>query len=1213
METFMSKSGGKLSERAVLRNRFHRANKFLCAIAALRETFRVQARFILGPAGSGKTYRCLAEVRAALAAAPDGPPLILLAPKQATFQLERQLLDSGEISGYTRLHIFSLDRLAAFIFEKLNVAPPKLLSAEGRLMVLRALLQRHADELKLFRSSARRAGFAAELGALLTELQQHQFTPAKLQALAQDEELPRELRDKLHDLGLLAEKYAGWLREHELQDANNLLDFATEALRDHFRFPLSAFRFSGLWLDGFAEMTPQELALLAAVIPSCDHATLAFCLETEPTPPESWLSIWSAIGKTFQQCRTQIANLPAVEVRTEILQRVPGNNRFAENSALAELEENWSLPVQNPSSILHPPSSSLRLTACANPEAEAVFAAREILKFVRAGNRFRDCAVLVRQLDGYHKPLARIFRRYGIPFFLDRRESVAHHPLAELTRNALRTVAFDWQNDDWFAALKAGFSPVAETEIDRLENTALEFGWRGRKWREPLPDEAGDRLREIIFPPFESFYSALKQLGFEPNGAQLAGALRGLWNALEVEQVLERWTLDEEKSAIRNPQSAIHATVWEQMNSWLDNVALAFPDTALPLRDWLPVLEAGLANLTVGVIPPALDEVLIGAVDRARNPDLKFALVLGVNESVFPAAPAAPVILTNADRDELEKQNFALGANRFDHISRERYLGYIACTRARKKLAVTFARQSDDGRALNPSPLVAQLQRMFPKLAVEEFALPDWHEAEHASELVPLLVKWSNPHPGPLPSDGRGGNAPCLKTNPRWSSAGRSSDFLETDDTCSLSRPTGEGQGEGDSSGFARLLDLSAVKSLMEHLAALREPDEKEDLPEELAKKLYGPVLKSSVSRLEEFAQCPFRFFVRVGLHANERKVFELDARERGNFQHDVLKIFHEQLQAQGRRWRDLTPAEARDRVGQIAAAQMELHRDGLFRDSAATAFAARAMGQALQDFVEVIVGWMRGQYEFDPAAAELGFGGTNDATPGWEIGLSGGHKLALQGRIDRVDLWSESSRTASDEALAVVMDYKSSGKKLDPVLVENGIQLQLLAYLGALRHWKNPQEIFGAQKIIPAGAFYVSLRGRFESGGSRPEILADAESARRKAYRHTGRFDAGALNQLDRVQAKDQFSYRLKQDGSLYANSTEALPHTEFDKLADMVESQLRRLGEGIFSGAAAVDPYCKGKETPCENCDYRAACRIDEWTHEWRMLAKKEANMPV
>ena len=50
----------------------------------------MRARFLLGPAGSGKTYRCLAEIRARLLEDPLGPPLILLAPRQATYQLELQ-------------------------------------------------------------------------------------------------------------------------------------------------------------------------------------------------------------------------------------------------------------------------------------------------------------------------------------------------------------------------------------------------------------------------------------------------------------------------------------------------------------------------------------------------------------------------------------------------------------------------------------------------------------------------------------------------------------------------------------------------------------------------------------------------------------------------------------------------------------------------------------------------------------------------------------------------------------------------------------------------------------------------------------------------------------------------------------------------------------------------------------------------------------------
>jgi ATP-dependent helicase/nuclease subunit B len=161
---------------------------------------------------------------------------------------------------------------------------------------------------------------------------------------------------------------------------------------------------------------------------------------------------------------------------------------------------------------------------------------------------------------------------------------------------------------------------------------------------------------------------------------------------------------------------------------------------------------------------------------------------------------------------------------------------------------------------------------------------------------------------------------------------------------------------------------------------------------------------------------------------------------------------------------------------------------------------------------------------------------------------------------------------------------------------------LQLLAYLAAVRRW--PAEFFGVEKIVPAGVFYVNLRGQFESGSSRTEVLADADSARRLAYRHSGRFDASALDKLDRRHASDQFNYQLNKDGSLRSNSAEALSGKEFTMLLDEVEEQLRTLGQRIFSGAAAVNPYRKGSATACDFCDYRAVCRIDNWSHEFRDL---------
>ena len=154
----------------------------------------------------------------------------------------------------------------------------------------------------------------------------------------------------------------------------------------------------------------------------------------------------------------------------------------------------------------------------------------------------------------------------------------------------------------------------------------------------------------------------------------------------------------------------------------------------------------------------------------------------------------------------------------------------------------------------------------------------------------------------------------------------------------------------------------------------------------------------------------------------------------------------------------------------------------------------------------------MRGQYEFDPAVAELEFGfGTAARQPG-KCNLDDGHKLALRGRIDRIDL----CRETDGSALCVVMDYKSGGKKLETILIEHGVQLQLLAYLNALRHWPNPRALLGAARLVPAGVFYVNLRGQYESGGTRAEVLAEAEDARKRAYRHTGRFDANALPKLD-------------------------------------------------------------------------------------------------
>jgi len=296
----------------------------------------------------------------------------------------------------------------------------------------------------------------------------------------------------------------------------------------------------------------------------------------------------------------------------------------------------------------------------------------KFLPLSRRGGRFRDVAVLVRDLERYHSTVQRVFARCDIPMFLDRREPVSHHPLAELTRNAIRTVAFDWRESDWFAALKTGLLPAREEEIDELENEALARGWRGRVWNErlrisesPNRPRDNDRLRDLeqrleklrlrIIPPFQKIATAVRLHHSRLTGAELAAAIRELWQDLRVEETLQKWLERDSQNSFGPAPESIHSTVWDQMNRWLANVELAFPAEGLSLREWLPILEAGLTSLTVGLIPPALDQVTIGTIERSRNPEVKLAIVLGLNEGVFPEMPSGSGLLTDGDRIDLER------------------------------------------------------------------------------------------------------------------------------------------------------------------------------------------------------------------------------------------------------------------------------------------------------------------------------------------------------------------------------------------------------------------------------------------------------------------------------------------------------------------------------------------------------------------------------
>jgi len=1222
----------------------------------------VQARFLLGPAGSGKTFRCVAEVRAELLRAPEGPPLIFLAPKQATFQIERQLLEAQPglqtLSGYSRLHILSFERLASFVFAQLGLPVPGLLGEEGRVMALRALLAREQAGLKIFRASARLTGFAGQLSVLLRELQRSRVTSKRMLELTARVKSGGRLDDKLHDLAQLLGGYERWLAARRaagqsLEDVNRLPDLAAAALQQATAAGASL-HLGALWLDGFAEMTPQEVAFLAALAPHCERVTLAFCLPVDLVTDPAWISPWAIVGRTYGRCRQALRRLPT---EVEMLARDLTRSRFTEAPRLAVLEQALAGERSSSSSssvrgVFEDEAEnedeeewSVRLVECPHPEAEAILAAREILRQVQAGGRFRDCAVLVRSLDGYHDVLRRVFDQYQIPFFLDRREPVAHHPLAELTRFALRTVAFDWRHEDWFGALKTGLTRVADDEVDALENEALRLGWQGRVWRETLKAKAEsgniehrtsnseprtlnleqvadshplEKVRARAVPVFLELSQALAPEAKAVAGEALVAAIRELWTDLDIEARLENWA---ERAKELGLNRTTHDTVWSQINDWLANVELAFAGESLPLREWLPILEAGLAGLTVGAVPPALDQVLVGSIDRSRNPDLQRVFMLGVNEGIFPAPPAPGVLLTEADRLELEAHGVPLGASQRQQLGHERYFGYIAFTRARRELTVTWSRADAAGRELNPSVLVGAIQRALPEVAVENFATAGWAEAVHGHELeVPVLASREKqsvlPHPGPIheppgqptPDPSQEGNsvteraripAPLLGGAGGGFSGTKPERFLSVE-----SLPPGEDELPvvvDEMTALKTFAELEEFASLIERWQQSRSALELKSFSPGVAAALYGQELKTSVSALEQFLGCPFQYVAARALRAEEREEFEADPRQKGSFQHAVMEEFHHRIVASGRQWRDLTPAEARQLLRAVGAALLPEFRDGLFNADEISRFTANALLENLERLVETLIGWT-GQYGFDPARVEVSFGLPEAELPPWRITLADGRALVLRGRIDRVDL----CRTPAGEALLVICDYKSSGKKMDAVKLANGLEIQLLAYLAALTQMPEAGVLFGVDRLMPAGVFYLPLRGKVSSAATRDEaVTATAD------FQHLGRFDGERLALFDNRGGPkgDQFKFSLKKDGTFAQKGNEALAPGEFPKLLAQIEATLRATGERILSGEAAVSPYRLKTETACDWCAYRPVCRFDPWTMPFRQLQEERA----
>lgn len=1138
-------------------------------------------RCVIGRAGSGKTHRQFRAIVDAMRQDPWGPPIYWLVPKQSTFTAERMLTCESGLGAFCRARVASFDEFGRDVFEDCGGSAIPQITPLGRQMIIGHLLRRHRARLSFFSKSARQPGLAAELDATFAELERSGKSGPELgeliEQLSQSNTADLELApliEKLRDVRLLYDAYCAYLGQDRLDQHRR---------GEQVQAALSRCSFLGrcaIYVDGFLEFTDYERRILVGAAKA--GATIEISLLVDPGSPTvanpdvmpDELSLFHRTEETYRKLyfAFQEQGIPMEPpVRLETVRRF-------ESGALRSIESSlFADPLAAAAD-----SEGIELIEAPNREEEVNATARRIRSLLKEGLRLRDIAVIVRDLDAYHALIDAGFREHAIPYFVDRRRTASHHPLLQFLRSAVRIALFDWPHDAAMTLLRSGLAGVSLYDADGLENYVLQHriggaaGWESpREWgfrRNLLAPEdfegegdadAGpngiDGLRRQIIERLSPLLAALRASQPQPV-RQTAAAVFATFDRFQVRQTLGQW-IEADSNSQNVEQAAEHRQVWASLAGLFEQMVDLLGDEPLTAAEFNDVLEAGLESFDLAITPPTVDQVLVGQVDRTRTPALKAVFVLGLAEGQFPRAARDGSILTDRERRSLRKRRIDLDPGLHQRLLDERLLGYLAFTRASRKLFVSRPLADEEGRPAEPSSFWLRIQALFPQARLT--TLPPAHEPSASSvatprQLVTSLMRWVRHDPDPL-ADAGGEAWPALY---EWFAAHR---------------------GSGD-----------AIDAMKRRAWVALQYSNSAALSPQVGSMMFASPLNATVSQLEAFAACPFQHFLRYGLHLRDRDAQQVTAQDLGRLYHDLLERGLRDVMR--RRAQGDSSARLEQAIEQFVEEIAGQIRDELMLSSARNRYLLERTRKTL-DLAAKAQREIARRGLFRPAHVGIAFG-SGAAMPALRLATPAGGELLLHGKIDRVD------RVEGSEDAALI-DYRTGPSKLPIGMVLHGLSLQLLAGLLVLE--SNGQRIAG-RKLDPAAAFYLQLVRKIEPVDHPDDAPPPSDPKWHLKLKPRGLFDRRCLGALDKglVQGpSDVVAASINKDGSLgRRNTSDAADGEEFRAILRIVAHKMAELGDGILSGKIDIAPYRLNQTSPCPRCAYRGVCRFDPAINRYNHL---------
>ncbi|MDR1292171.1 MAG: exodeoxyribonuclease V subunit gamma [Clostridiales Family XIII bacterium] len=1134
--------------------------------------------------------------------------VFLIVPEQSTLRAEADAFAYMDAPGFIDFDVLSMTSLGRRVLEDTGYggAPESgdgagqlsFISKYGKFMLLSRLLYRRAGDMGVFKRLESSPDFIEKLNNMLAELKNHNVTAEGLREIASAMSTDTILRRKIEDAALIYEGYEEAISGRYMDQTDHLKLYTSKIAEASF-IPDAEF-----WFSGFDYLSPAVMGAVieiarrsasAGVVLTSDAGAgradplfaLTNCLAAElarraaeagveariePIPSGEGSPYLRDIPPEIAHIEKSLFTRPHMPfIRSDAGNDSSNNTRKASGSEGVMDTHGGAPDVTNTAPKQRPPA--LRLIAAANYYTEAETAAADICGLIRDGLpapgggreeiRYRDILVLCNDMAERGPIIRRVFHRYGLPVFMDRRRSVEHNPVIEYLLALPRIAASGRRYEDVFTLLKTGLTGRGADEIEELENYAAKYNIRGKMWDRDFTfglkreDAHGYSKGEYEQEELDALNATRREVAsligeFEEGfkGGRSAkvrtdALLAFLIGRARLPEMIEGYVADLEGAGMLE-YAAEMSGMWGVAEEILGQMSTVLGDLTMSMDEYATVLRVGLDSVRVGVLPTVIDQIVLGTMQRTRNGDAKAVFVLGANDGVLPASVSDAAVFSEDEVYRLADAGCAVARTEETMHMEEELAIYRNLSKPSALLRVSYAASDSTGRSISPSPVFERLRRLFPDTPIErdienagavgpkhpEDPLVNIQHPDHA--LDPLAAKLrAYMNGGPLPE--------AWQNVLAWYTANRPGDI-------------------------ERIVAGLTFRGRHERVSA------------EFVDGLYRRV--TSPSALERYSRCPFSWFMSYGLGLKENRAAGTDDRDVGEVYHNVLMRFGRELSADGlppsdgdSRWRTVTDEEIDAAVERLVSEEYPA-RPGqsgeVETDAAVTeteSYRMRRVGRTAAFAAKALTRQIR-ESRVDEIYYESSFGEKGDFPPITKASPSVRVETRVEGRIDRVDVLNG--------GYARITDYKSGAQEFSPPDAASGYQLQLMLYMKAV-----------SERYKPAGVFYFRVKEPRVEDYGKEDIAAEIIGSVKP--------DGVAVN-----DARSLAAMGIDPDGRSKKGVMEA---GEFGELQDSVSALVGDLIEGMSGGRVDARPKTAIKlktsanrnMKACDYCNYKGVCNYD------------------